>query len=468
MFDVCVCGTGPAGLTVAHRLASRGMRVAVFEGGGLEITQETQGLYEGKIVGFPYFRLDRARLRYFGGTSNHWAGYTRPLDPRDFETLEYHQLNEWPIGKKELDPYVTDTEAILELSSAKKRVSVEWIGTEDALQPPTPYRVRPVRFGKKYISQVKTSELLNVYLNANLVDINLSANYKAVTGMLFRSFGRHEPFLVQARYFILCLGGLENPRALLNANKQLPKGIGNDTDQVGRYFCDHLSGSLGSAFFDAPLTSTHFYLAASQDLTAGKCLPFQLEVKPIRPRASDLCYDEVPYRTPLARRLRRALLGEGQFCFDAKVEFYSQQANNPDSRVVLSEEKDRFGLRRLTLDWRLSELDYHTIKVAALIYGRRIAQSNVGRMQLEPWLRSSRIATTPPPPIRGSYHHMCTTRMSDDPKTGVVDRNSRVHGIENLFLGGSSVFSSAGISNPTYTIVQLALRLGDYLNSQLR
>jgi choline dehydrogenase-like flavoprotein len=442
--------------------------VAVFEAGGLEITQQTQGLYEGKIVGFPYFPLDGARLRYFGGTSNHWAGYTRPLDPRDFETLDYHRLNEWPIKKKDLDPYIKDTEAILESSFAKKMVSVEWIGTEDGLLPPTPYRVRPVRFGEKYLSEVKTSELIYVYLHANLVDINLSADYKAVTGMLFRSYGRHDPFLVQGRYFILCLGGLENPRALLNAHNQLPKGIGNDTDQVGRYFCDHLSGSLGSALLEAPLRSTHFYLAASQHLNARKCLPFQLEVKPIRHRASDLCYDEAPSPTPLAQRLRRALLGDGEFCFDAKVEFYSQQANNPDSRVILSAEKDRFGLRQLALDWRLSELDYHTIKIAALMYGRHIAETSAGRMHLEPWLRSSRITTTPPPPIRGSYHHMCTTRMSDDPRKGVVDRNCRVHGIENLFLGGSSVFSSAGISNPTYTIAQLALRLGDYINSQLR
>ena len=61
------------------------------------------------------------------------------------------------------------------------------------------------------------------------------------------------------------------------------------------------------------------------------------------------------------------------------------------------------------------------------------------------------------------YHQMCTTRMSDDPATGVVDRDCKVHGIDNLYIGGSSVFSSPGFQNPTYTIVQLALRLGDHL-----
>ena len=63
---------------------------------------------------------------------------------------------------------------------------------------------------------------------------------------------------------------------------------------------------------------------------------------------------------------------------------------------------------------------------------------------------------------------MCTTRMSPDPRTGVVDRDCRVHGIANLYLAGSSVFATPGWANPTYTIVQMALRLGDHLAGELR
>ncbi len=79
------------------------------------------------------------------------------------------------------------------------------------------------------------------------------------------------------------------------------------------------------------------------------------------------------------------------------------------------------------------------------------------------------MAEDPVPPgpgseMPGGYHHMCTTRMSDDPATGVVDRNCRVHGIGNLYVGGSSVFATPGHANPTYTIVQLALRLADHLS----
>lgn len=66
-----------------------------------------------------------------------------------------------------------------------------------------------------------------------------------------------------------------------------------------------------------------------------------------------------------------------------------------------------------------------------------------------------------------SWHHMGTTRMHQDPKRGVVDADCRVHGIDNLFVAGSSVFTTSGASNPTYTIVALALRLSDHLDRLL-
>jgi choline dehydrogenase-like flavoprotein len=54
---------------------------------------------------------------------------------------------------------------------------------------------------------------------------------------------------------------------------------------------------------------------------------------------------------------------------------------------------------------------------------------------------------------------MGTTRMGKEPRTSVVDRDCRVHGVENLFVAGSSVFAISGYANPTLTIVALALRL---------
>jgi choline dehydrogenase-like flavoprotein len=57
--------------------------------------------------------------------------------------------------------------------------------------------------------------------------------------------------------------------------------------------------------------------------------------------------------------------------------------------------------------------------------------------------------------------------MADDPKRGVVDRNCKVHGVENLYVAGSSVFPTSAASNPTLTIVALALRLAKHIKEEL-
>jgi choline dehydrogenase-like flavoprotein len=62
---------------------------------------------------------------------------------------------------------------------------------------------------------------------------------------------------------------------------------------------------------------------------------------------------------------------------------------------------------------------------------------------------------------------MGTTRMNGDPKLGVVDTDCKVHGVDNLFVAGSSVFPTSGAANPTYTILALALRLSEHLRGKL-
>jgi choline dehydrogenase-like flavoprotein len=100
-FDVCIIGSGPAGVTVATKLSRAGKKVALLEGGGESYDQASQDLYKGNIVGDKYYPLDVARLRYFGGTSNHWGGWCRPLGKEDFEAKGVFAKTAWPnTGKK--------------------------------------------------------------------------------------------------------------------------------------------------------------------------------------------------------------------------------------------------------------------------------------------------------------------------------------------------------------------------------
>lgn len=155
-----------------------------------------------------------------------------------------------------------------------------------------------------------------------------------------------------------------------------------------------------------------------------------------------------------------------------QANFYTvaEQTLVRDSRVMLSEERDPLGMPRIRFDWRLGEADYRLLETAALERGAHYAEQGIGRVRL-----ADRLVAEPPRPPGldqgsrvGGHPHMCTSRMSADPGEGVVDADCKVHGVSNLYVGGSSVFATGGYATPTYTIVQLALRLGDHLDGVLK
>jgi choline dehydrogenase-like flavoprotein len=118
-------------------------------------------------------------------------------------------------------------------------------------------------------------------------------------------------------------------------------------------------------------------------------------------------------------------------------------------------------MQRIRLDWRLSDQDRHSVARTMELLAAQVGQAGLGRIRItfdeeqQEW----------PADLAGGWHHMGTTRMSDDPRLGVVDRQCRVHGTTNLFVAGSSVFPTSGSGTPTMLIVALALRLADHMRS---
>ena len=125
----------------------------------------------------------------------------------------------------------------------------------------------------------------------------------------------------------------------------------------------------------------------------------------------------------------------------------------------------------MTLDWRLSELDVRSVEILVKTLGQELERLELGTVEPASWLsdRAGGWRTDPlisSHPI-GGYHHMGTTRMSDDPRHGVTDARTRVHGLPNLYVAGSSLFPTGGWANPTITIVALALRTADDIDASL-
>ena len=133
-YDLAVVGAGPAGITIVDRLRTAGLSIGLVESGGFDLELRTQRLYRGENVGHTYYPLDTCRYRLFGGSSNRWGGWCRPLDPIDFERRTWIPGSGWPIGAAELEPFYGEAARLLELSAPGFELS-RWSAR---LPPPLP------------------------------------------------------------------------------------------------------------------------------------------------------------------------------------------------------------------------------------------------------------------------------------------------------------------------------------------
>ncbi len=490
-YDICISGTGPAGITLALKLAARKHRVLLLEAGDLHFDPRSNDVYKGTVSGLDYFACNVSRQRFFGGTSNHWGGMCHALKARDFARRDYVPHSGWPIEKADLDPYREETIDILDV---KFPPAPDYLGLhhQDAhLQKlGFGYSEPPTRFKGKYLPTIEASGNITALVNANVVDIVLTEDGARVEALKISDY-EGNTLVARATCFAICHGGIENARTLLNANRQIPAGVGNRADLVGRFFMEHPHFIVATAIIDHDHPGISRYVRAK---------PGSLPVAYYEPRRDfqesrgilsfgarfipTSGFYASPARYSFRRRLKRfvcetdALLslaesmdGDGHVrCpHDMIFRTAAEQNPNPASRISLGGDVDQFGLRRVDVNWQLTELDKNTLRQSALEVGRVMAQRDLGRVKLAPWLLDPSLSfpDTRHDEVAG-FHHMGTTRMASTPTEGVVDENLRVFGVDNLYLGGSSVFPTSSHVNPTFTIVQLSLRLADHVDGRLR
>jgi len=519
--DLCIVGAGPAGIAIALALVGSGLTVALLEGGGLDFTLASQSLYDGDNVGHRYFRLDGCRFRMFGGSTNRWGGWCRPLDASDYETRPWVRASGWPIGEEAVKPYYARTAEMFDISSAEFELPA-WL---TRLPAPLPFgdgadfdsevfQYSPqTNIGEKYRAEVLGEPSITTLVNANVTGFELDEGSNRVGVARVRTLGGSE-FTVRARSFVLATGGLENARLLLASQADRPAGLGNEHDVVGRYFQEHLHVPVGHLIPSERLEHTDFYLRATRDgvRTRGVLVPsLEAQRREGLPTCSIAVEDQsysfgTPYvgwrpqvvvpavrtldalRHSPARALGARLRGATEVAYDLSRQFETarltrgalrrssvapapggrvrsfyfrtEQEPNPDSRVTLVRDKDALGVPKIALDWRVPDSDLAVVSRWLERLTTSFAKAGLGTV-------------VPPAPgwsekVIGGPHHIGTTRMSADPRTGVVDADCKVHSVDNLYVAGSSVFATGGYVNPTFSLVALALRLADHLHARLR
>jgi choline dehydrogenase-like flavoprotein len=132
----------------------------------------------------------------------------------------------------------------------------------------------------------------------------------------------------------------------------------------------------------------------------------------------------------------------------------------------LSTSRDALGLLRVQVDWRLNHSERHTMQVMTNVMGAELKRLGLAELEPESWLTEP--GNEWKSKLTDCFHHIGTTRMSDSPRTGVVDGNCEVFGVKGLYIGGSSTFPTSGYANPTLTIVAMSMRLASHLKAELR
>ncbi|WP_289042426.1 GMC family oxidoreductase [uncultured Aliiroseovarius sp.] len=457
---VCVIGSGPAGMTLALDLAKAGHDVLLVEAGGEEVEDASQALYQGTVVGDEYFDLEYARLRYFGGTSGHWGGICRPLDAADFQKNPAAPGTGWPITADALAPYLKPAADVLEIPG-----DFDDQALGDTLRRTEFEHSPPVRFGEKYLPPARESDTLRVVLNTALTNLTTDAGrIQSATVQTMQG----AQWVIEAEYFILCAGGIENSRLLLWANEQNDRKIIRNHDLIGRYWMEHFTMSIAEVIADAdalaPDEDGVARFALSHDFQRDNgILSASFEVNPTaytgtRALIADLLC--------IAPKLGQRLMGDKKLVCGSRIIGHWEQAPDADNRVALGDEKDGLGIPRVVLHWQRTGIDRTTIARSVQGLAQAFADLDIGRVRLYDWVLDDSL----PLPTEGtiaSWHHMGGTRMSADAATGIVDADLKVHDQTNLYIGGSSVFPSCGFANPTLTIVQLSLRLADHLKGKL-
>ncbi|HEX5130855.1 MAG TPA: GMC family oxidoreductase [Candidatus Krumholzibacteria bacterium] len=501
---VCVIGSGFAGALLAVELVAAGIDVLLLEAGSRDPDHALDRMLDRvAVTGSTELRFGFARQ--LGGASNLWAGRVAPLEPIDFESRDWIPASGWPLSRADLEPYHARADGILGIAGYSRQ-------HESELGPPRPgfmqgmpvelkafeWAQRPFNAGAYLLTAAAGSERLRVVLNAPVVQLVERGNARSVEAALVALAGGGSA-RVEADAFVVAAGGIQTPRLLLNSTAVRAAGIGGEYGVTGRYLSTHPKANMATVVVDAPASTRH-PLFSDRPMANGvmrygvgfdaatqrehRLLNHYVQFLPFaeyranrlfeRFRGSDAFNSPLIDRSPL---ISGTLTGAGKIAFEMMgrlggvqrrarkfvLRAFLDQYPNPDNRITLSGRKDAHGMPLANLDWSFSSADRESVIRFFALLERATAAGGHARLD------HTRLRDTAEWPLIGIHSHfMGTTRMGDDPRTSVTNSDGRVHGSENVYVTGPSLFPASGYANPAYSIAALSLRLADHLQTVLR
>jgi choline dehydrogenase-like flavoprotein len=485
--DICIIGSGPAGLAVASKLIDEDIKFVILESGDIDPSNKHQELNKGYSNGKRKLNLANSRLRCFGGAGRLWAGVCRPFDPAEFNVLDVENGG-WPITYSDLEKYYEEAADILGLNY-KKFFNEDW-RTEAELA---------VRFsgfaqndgilrGKQYQqASFKNRDLTNRYkntlfesnnciviTNATVVDM-IQSKKNLVEKILIKSISGKVVSLT-AKTFVLCAGAIENPRILLDSS--LNHKI-KENKFLGSCFMSHPAfRGAGSLILNESLITPKMgnkklngnfgFEMSLKEREKSAILRHNISIKPsLTPGMKDKDLDQfsiiknnISKLSSFANRVKRKLFGGQIKAKKWNLDIAIEQEPRLENYLKLSSSKDILGNRQVEIYWDfVSDKEMKTVLEAVKAVGRESMLNDVGITKVSNDLINKEIFNQDD----AINHHIGTTRMGVSSDFGVVNSNLKCFSLSNLFISGSSVFPTSSIVNPTFSIVALSLRLGEHI-----
>lgn len=502
-----VIGSGAAGLYAARELSRRGHDVVVIESGGVGL--DSFALESYSSVGWKHDGIRIGRSRSLGGTTNLWGGQLVEFQPVDFNGRDWLPGSQWPVLYKEIFPYYRRTYENLGIEGEAQddlRVFDHVLGSRpnfnDGLEIFLTRWLKIPSFAVSYAKQIRSSGDLHVLLNHTAVGFRGSNGVITGVRVVDRTGRVH---MIEGNRFILAAGTIEISRLLLHAGATSDwECPWRDNTNVGAYFQDHLGGRIASVhphdkrlFFDTFCTivwSSHKYqpkvrltnetLERTRILNIQGVFAFESSIE------ENLVYLKQFLKAAINSR-RISGLGDlisnlracgrylvplmWKYVVDNRVfvpgtskislVMQGEQMPLPESRIRIDPSKlDASGLPKAILDWRLGGEELPSIREFALRCDRALRGAGVAYLEipedlinLEPCFLTM---------LRDTNHQAGGARMGASERDGVVDRNLRVFGTENLYVAGAATFRTTSNANTTFTALTFVTRLIDHLTSE--
>lgn len=502
--DVAVVGGGAAGIVLAVELARMGRNVFLIEGGGAAFEESSQELYQSELLGLPHRGIHTGRFRVQGGTTTMWGGQIGELEESDFQRRPWVHGSGWPICKADLAPYYARALELEGVAGSNLRDDLVW---KDLRQPAPCFSDLDVyltrwcpepNFARLHRRSLEEDPRIQVWLHANAVELLMDG--EAARGIRCRTLAGTE-IIFRAKQFVFTLGAIESSRFFLQ-----PRSDGtlrwNRSGLLGRHFQDHID--TDAATIKAKSADAFHSIFDSIFLRGYKYSPkLRMRVEKQRDAAilnvgatifsvSDVDEALVEVKSTAKQVLRgnvrvlkdvqfRKLLRHGPSVMrqayryavkhrgfspdsaEIRLRVHCEQQPDSESAITLSDQRDRLGLLRTRLLWKISAMEIRTIQ--RFVEVARTSLASVAEVNASPALLDGDDRYIQH--CQDSFHHIGGMRMHPSPSEGVVDTDLRLHGTRNIFVCSSAVFPTSGFSNPTHTILALAVRLADHISGQV-